>query len=371
VLCYNNGMVKSPDLLIIGGGVIGLTTAYFLAREGVSVRVVDKSDFGQEASWAGAGILPVADLQHAHTPLEILRARSIGLFPGLSQELHERTGIDNGYLRCGGLEFHHGEGHVAADEWYSEGFSCQTLDETAARELEPGLASGLGRVNHLPDMAQVRNPRHLLALLAACRSLDVALQPGCHVFGFSNRGATVLSVQTSSGVIAADRYLIASGAWTDPLLASLGKGLKIEPVRGQIALLNTGAPILRRILLWGSRYLVPRPDGRVLVGSTEEKAGFDKRNTAGAIAGLLAIAAKLVPGLADAHIERCWAGLRPGSPDGLPFLGRMPDYDNLFIAAGHFRAGIQLSPGTALVIKECLLDQPPSVALEGFRPGRL
>jgi glycine oxidase len=363
-------MTAQPDVLIVGGGVIGLTTAYFLARDGVHVTVVDKGDFGQEASWAGAGILPVAALDQARTPFERLRARSISLFPGLSEELRTLTGIDNGYVRCGGFEFLGGEGEVAADEWYTDRAACQMLDEPAWKRLEPKLADGLGRVNYLPDMAQVRNPRHLKALLAACQSCGVTLQPGCVVHSFSGKGATILSVGTSSGRISADRYLLATGAWTDLLLANLGKGADIEPVRGQIALLNTGTPILRRILLWGSRYLVPRPDGRVLVGSTEEKVGFDKRNTAGAIADLLAVAGKLVPALAGAHVERCWAGLRPGSPDGLPFLGPVPDYGNLFIAAGHFRAGIQLSPGTALVMQECLLDRPPSISLEPFRLNR-
>jgi len=362
--------MATPDVLIIGGGVIGLTTAYFLARDGVHVTVVDKGDFGQEASWAGAGILPVADLDHAHTPFEQLRARSITLFPSLSEELRALTGIDNGYVRCGGFELHGGEGEVAADEWYTDAKACQTLDEPAWKRLEPKLADGLGRVNYLPDMAQLRNPRHLKALLAACQSCGVTLQPGCAVHSFTGLGATILSVGTSNGRISADRYLLATGAWTDLLLASLGKGVDIAPVRGQIALLNTGAPIFRRILLWGSRYLVPRPDGRVLVGSTEEKVGFDKRTTAGAIADLLAVARKLVPALASAQVERCWAGLRPGSPDGLPFLGTVPDFYNLFIAAGHFRAGIQLSPGTALVMKECILEQTPSISLEAFRANR-
>jgi glycine oxidase len=124
------------------------------------------------------------------------------------------------------------------------------------------------------------------------------------------------------------------------------------------------------VLLWGSRYLVPRPDGRVLVGSTEEDVGFEKRTTAAAIAELLLLASHLVPGLASAHVERCWAGLRPGSPDGLPFLGAVPGFDNLFVAAGHFRAGIQLSPATALVMKELLLGQAPTLPMEPFRLDR-
>jgi glycine oxidase len=153
-------------------------------------------------------------------------------------------------------------------------------------------------------------------------------------------------------------------------LDALGWRLGIRPVRGQIALLNTGTALFQRILLKGKRYLVPRPDGRVLVGSTEEDAGFDKRTTAGAIHGLLDFAIQMVPSLVDIPLERCWAGLRPGSPDGLPYIGSVPGIDNLFVAAGHFRAGIQLSPATGLVLKELFLGQRLTVGLEPFRLDR-
>ena len=120
----------------------------------------------------------------------------------------------------------------------------------------------------------------------------------------------------------------------------------------------------------GLCYVVPRPDGCILIGSTEEDAGFDKRTTAEAIRGLLGFAASLVPAFAEAHLARSWAGLRPGSPDGMPFLGRVPDVENLFVAAGHFRAGLQLSPITGLVMKELMLGQPTTVPLEAFRLER-
>src|SRR5215468_5129308 len=135
-------MAEHPDVLIGGGGVIGLTIAYFLAREGLRVEVVDKGDFGQEASWAGAGILPPGNAAEARTPFDQLRAHSVALFPALSAELRERTGIDNGYRRCGGLEF---RGHDAAEEeWHGEGVACEMLDEAAAQRLEPALAAGCG-----------------------------------------------------------------------------------------------------------------------------------------------------------------------------------------------------------------------------------
>lgn len=359
-------MSTQPDVLIIGGGVIGLTTAYFLAREGVAVEVVDKGDFGQEASWAGAGILPPGNPQHARTPFQQLRAHSAALFPTLSAELRERTGMDNGYLRCGGLEFADAEGERTTEEWRSEGIAFEPVDGKRLHHLEPALASELGTAYHLPDMAQVRNPRHMRALLAGCHYLGVRLQPGCPVSGFEMQSKRITAVRTDRGLVKAGRFLLAAGAWSETLLQQIGWQPGIHPVRGQIALLNTGVPLFRHLLLWGARYLVPRPDGRVLVGSTEEDAGFDKRTTTRAIADLLTLANRLVPRLAEAHLERCWAGLRPGSPDGLPFLGAVPGFENLFVAAGHFRAGIQLSPATALVLKELFLGQPLTVALESF-----
>lgn len=367
-------MSSPPDILIIGGGVIGLSTAYFLARDGVQVEVIDKGDFGQEASWAGAGILPPGNPAQAKSAYDQLRAHSSALFPALSAELRERTGIDNGYLRCGGIELLEESAELIEQAWREEGIAFERLDAAACRRLEPALLSGptpeFGRIVHLPDLAQVRNPRHLRALLAGCKSLGVRIRPGCPVHGFDLEGDHVCAVRTSAGLLEAGRYLLATGAWTDSLLDDLGWHPGIQPVRGQIALLNSGASLFRRVVMLGPRYLVPRTDGRVLVGSTEEDAGFDKRTTAAAVAGLIDFAVSLVPALADATLERSWAGLRPGSPDGLPFIGPVPGFDNLVIAAGHFRAGIQLSPATALALSEHFLGKPLTVPLDAFRLDR-
>jgi glycine oxidase len=360
-------MREHCDIMILGGGVIGLTTAYFLARDGARVAVLDKGDFGQESSWAGAGILPADSA--GHSPLDRLRALSVAQFQGLSAELREFTGVDNGYLRSGGLEFTKSIGEAAAEEWHGEG-EYSLLDETDLAKLEPALAKNVGQAYHLPDMAQLRNPRHLKALLAGCGMRGVRLMPGCPAQGFTTNGKRITAVKTLDGTLTADRFLLALGAWTDPLLEPLGWKPGIRPIRGQIVLLNPGLPAFRHILLWGSRYLVPRPDGRILIGATEEDVGFDKRTTAGAVADLIHLATTLVPGLAGAAVERCWAGLRPGSPDGLPFLGPVPGWENVFVAAGHFRAGIQLSPGTATLMKESLLGQPLSFSLEPFRLNR-
>src|SRR5262245_62412689 len=154
---YNNSMTEYPDVLILGGGVIGLTAAYFLAREGARVEVLDRGDFGQEASWAGAGILPPGDPARARTPFDQLRAHSAALFPTFSAELRERTGIDNGYVRCGGLEFA-GEGAGSEEEWRGEGITVERLGQQDLARLEPAVAPGHGAVWHLPDMAPLRNP---------------------------------------------------------------------------------------------------------------------------------------------------------------------------------------------------------------------
>jgi glycine oxidase len=354
--------------LIVGGGVIGLTTAYYLARQGAAVAVLDQADLGRQASWAGAGIIPPGNPDHARSPFDRLRALSSRLYPTLSQELRERTGLDNGYAVSGGLELP--DGDAPTEEWRSEGVPFEEVRGAALRRLAPGLAPAFDRAYFLPGMAQVRNPRHLKALIAFAEAEGVLLEPHLPARRLLLADGRVVGVETEQGRRDAGRVLLAAGAWTDALLAPVGVRLGVQPVRGQIALLQTDRPGARPILMQGKRYLVPRLDGRVLVGSTEEDAGFDARPTAAAIAGLLAFAAGLVPALAGAVVERCWAGLRPGSPDGLPFLGPVTGCAGLYVAAGHFRAGLQLSPGSGLVLAEMLLGRPTSLPLEAFRLDR-
>jgi glycine oxidase len=183
-------------------------------------------------------------------------------------------------------------------------------------------------------------------------------------------GGRVTGVVTPRGTLSAGKYCLCGGAWSADTAARMGVRLSIKPIRGQIALLNTGEPGLQRILNDGPRYLVPRGDGRVLVGSTEEDAGFVKQNTASAIGELLAFAQSLCPALGDARLERCWSGLRPGTADGLPYLGRLPDLENAFIAAGHFRQGLYLSPGTAVMMSQLLRGEKPEIDLTPFSVER-
>lgn len=358
------------DVLVIGGGVIGLTSAYYLARAGAKVCVCDRGQLGREASWAGAGIIPPGNPQRAKAPLDRLRALSAATFPVLSLELGEATGIDNGYRRCGGLELPRDEGDAPPlDAWNAEGISWELCDAAQLWRYEPRISPAVNRAYHLPDMGQVRNPRHLRALIAALTGLGVRFHTEDRLLGFSGRGR-VERANMAWGPIRADAYLVCLGAWTGELLGDMQLSCKVKPVRGQMLLLRTPAPVIRRVVMEGRRYLVPRDDGRVLVGSTEEDVGFDSSTTREVLDDLRQFAVGLVPDLGRAEVERSWAGLRPGNADGLPTLGRVPGYDNLWVAAGHYRAGILLSPATGMVMAQAIRGEPTDVPLEAFRIDR-
>jgi glycine oxidase len=256
----------------------------------------------------------------------------------------------------------------------SEGIAAERLTPATLRDLEPALvASGdaapLAAVL-LPDEAQLRNPWHLRALVAACLQSGVTITANVAATGIAAVGGELGGIETSAGLLRARQFCFTAGAWTGPLLKRIGIETGILPIRGQMVLFHCQEPPLKRMVNVGSRYLVPRDDGRVLAGSTEEEVGFDKRTTHEAITDLVEFARSLAPLLGDAPIEHTWAGLRPGSFDGLPYLGPLPGLNNAFIAAGHFRLGLYLSPATAVVMSQLLRGERPQIDLAPFRVGR-
>ncbi len=377
------------DVLILGGGVIGLSLAYELAGRGLTVRVLDRAAPGQEASWAGAGILPPAG-EHDDNPLEQLAALSGKLHRQWSEQLRAEVGIDNGYRVCGGLYVARSPAQAAslaetAAVWKRVGIDAQLLGESDLAHYEPALMSAPSAPSaappHAPSQralaairlsaeAQIRNPWHLRALIAACSARGVNIEAGAAVERLVVRQGLVAHVETALGRRHAQRYVLTAGSWTASLAHSLGLRLALRPVRGQMVLLATPCPVLRHIVNDGSRYLVPRGDGRLLVGSTEEDVGFDKRNTAAGVESLLQLARELAPILNDATLERCWAGLRPCPADGKPYIGGVPEVENAFVAAGHFRGGLTLSTGTAHVLARHLCGELPAVGLEPFALDR-
>ncbi|HEV3163571.1 MAG TPA: glycine oxidase ThiO [Isosphaeraceae bacterium] len=368
-------MTPAQDVVIVGGGVIGLSIAYALAREGVAATVLDQAELGQAASWAGAGIIAPLAERPAGNPMAALRSLSARLYPEWSATLQAETGIDNGYRRTGGVDvaFTEAEDHALralAGRWREEGIAFERMDPRDFGRVEPALSPALRVAYFLPDRAQIRNPRHLRALAQAASQRGVHLRPGLAATGFDTRGGRITSVQTAEGPLPCACAIVCAGPWSSCLLESLGVCVPTPPIKGQIVLLRSRQPLLTRIVEHGKNYLVPRDDGRVLVGATEEDAGFDTRSTPLAVRDLLDEALRLCPVLAQAEVERAWAGLRPGSLDARPYLGSAPGYANLIVATGHKRAGLQLSPGTAEVIADLVFGRPPRIDLTPFRLDR-
>ncbi|WP_235905510.1 glycine oxidase ThiO [Tautonia marina] len=366
---------ETADVVVVGGGVVGLSIAYVLATEGLRPVVLDRRELGREASWAGAGIIaPGSDKPHP-LPMARLRTRSAELYPNWSERLRELTGIDNGYRRCGAVDValdakQENDLKAAAGRWRSEGIAFERLEPGDFARVEPSLSPELRVAYFVPDRAQVRNPRHLQALATACERLGGRLRPGVPCTGFAMSRGKVEAVQTPGGPIRCGTAVVSAGPWTEGLLGPLGVRVPTPPIKGQIVLLNSHRPILQRIVELEDRYLVPRDDGRVLVGATEEDAGFETKPTASVARDLIDLAIRLCPVLAEASVETTWAGLRPGSMDTRPILGWAPEVGNLLIATGHRRAGLQLSPASAEVVADLILGRTPSLDVADFRPDR-
>lgn len=368
------------DVLLVGGGAVGLSIALELARRGKRVHVVERGLLGGESSWAGAGIVPPGRFDKQDAPLVQLGGLSAEMHVELAERLRRDTGVDTGYRVTGALYLAPNKEHRAHLEeevapFRAQNRICNTLDGAALNSIEPALAGALddGRVAagyHIPQEAQLRNPRHVRALVAACTKLGVTLTENAPVEEWIVAGDRVREVRTVQGSFAAEQFCLSTGAWSRQIGEQLGVRLAVKPIRGQIALLNPHSTVIRGIVYYGPRYFVGRDDGRVLVGSTLEDVGFDRRTTASVIRELLDFAVALAPQLASADVEKAWAGLRPHSADGLPYLGRVPHLTNTFVAAGHYRWGLALSPATALTMTQLMLGEPTTVDLSVFRVGR-
>lgn len=368
-------MSGPSDVVIVGGGVIGLSIAYRLAREGVLSTLLDRRDVGREASWAGAGMIPANTERLRTNPSVELRSWSAVLYPEWSAALLEETGIDNGYRRTGGVDLAFTEDEdrelrSTAGRWKGEGIVFERLAPDDFRRVEPALSPEVRSAYFLPDRAQIRNPRHLQALAAASVNRGVVVREDVTVNGFETRAGRILAARLSSGLLPCGTLVLAAGAWTGGLIEGLGLNVPTPPVKGQIVLLKPDQPLLKRIVEYGRHYLVPRDDGRVLIGSTEEDAGFDTRSTPIGVRDLIDVALRLCPVLASASVEKTWAGLRPGSLDTRPYIGPLPGFSNLFVASGHKRAGLQLSTATAELIADLVLGRAPRIDLTPFRPDR-
>lgn len=356
------------DCIIIGGGLIGMLTARELAAAGAEVTVIDRGQMGCEASWAGGGILSPLYPWRYSAPVSELAAWSQLRYPELTAELAEESGVDPEWTRSGLLMLGFEDEDQARDWAQHWQASLEVLDADGVSACEAALAgSHLGGL-WMPDIAQVRNPRLMRALRGSLERRGVRLQEGLEVTGLVVNQDRVHGVDTEGGRLDADHVVVASGAWSAALLAEAGIDLDVQPVRGQMIVFAGPSGLLHRIVLDHGRYLIPRRDGRVLAGSTLEYVGFDKATTAEAFDDLKAAAGRLVPALADLPVERHWAGLRPGSPTGVPFIGPVGGVEGLYVNTGHFRNGVVLGPASARLAADLVLDRVPIVDPQPYRP---
>ncbi len=366
---------KLSDVVIIGGGIIGLSVAWHLAVEGVSVILLERGQIGGQATGAAAGML--APLAEAHGPGRFvdLGVASLHAYPKFVNTIRAETGMDPelvgpGMLRVA-LKEDEAEILCADFAWQrAGGHQVARLSGEEARRLEPALSADVLGAILSPDERHVEPKRLVRAVALAAARRGVRIVEGAQVIGLERMGSRVHGVNTVSETIDCATVVIAGGAWTGEIGRWLGASLPVSPVRGQILSLLGICPPFRHTIYGHAGYLVPKADGRIVVGATEDLAGFDARPTARGMARLLAMAPSLVPELGDLPFETAWAGLRPASPDGLPILGLVPQWENAYVASGHFRNGILLAPITGQLLARSIVGSDPELIPLAFRPDR-
>lgn len=355
------------DCTVVGAGVVGMMCARELSASGFKVALFDRGEAGMESSWAGGGILSPLYPWRENPPLQPLIRLSQELYPALAGQLQEATGIEPECLQSGLLVF------GLADEEMETALAWATkreqqheiLDAACIENRVPSVSPDAGRALLLPTVSQIRNPFLVQALKRDLEKRGVAVFEHTPVKQIRTAGDSVQSVLTSRGEFRTERVVTAMGAWNCDLLPTLD----IRPVRGQILCYQAPAGYITNILLDAGIYIIPRRDGHLLVGSTLEEVGFNKNTSEEAEHRLSSHAARIIPAIRQFPLVKHWAGLRPATRTGLPYICAHPDIKGLYLNVGHYRNGILLAPGSARLLTEIILGQKTSIDCTEFSLG--
>ncbi|GGI46747.1 glycine oxidase ThiO [Paenibacillus marchantiophytorum] len=355
-------MKQTSDVLIVGGGVIGSSIAYYLAKRGQAVTLLERSRLGTEASAAAAGMLGAQSEMADTGPLFQWARHSRAMFPQLSEELKDLTGIDIGLVREGLLNVAFSdeqERELRAREklQLAAGEQAQWLSAAAAAKLEPALGEATRGALYLPEDGQVEAPRLAAAYAQAARALGAKVQEFAQVQALLKDGSRISGVMTSEGPLWSEQVIVAAGTWSGQLLTGIGIELPMYPVKGECFSVLTPKQELRKTLFTPGCYIVPKAGGRLLVGATMVPHSYDRKVSMAGLAELMDRARQLMPAIGAAEWEKAWSGLRPQTADGLPYIGKVPEYEGLYAACGHYRNGIVLSPITGKVIADQVVGE--------------
>jgi glycine oxidase len=356
---------------VIGGGIIGLLSARDLLLAGKEVVILERNPvIGKEASWAGGGILSPLYPWHYPAATTELALWSQQVYPVLCKALLYED-FDPQWQKSGLLVMDANDVELAIQWGEKYDVSVNVFDAVEALADEPALNPDITSAICMPEVAQVRNPCLLSALRRDLEARGCQFMESVEVTRIESKEGRLAGLVTAERqTIKVEQCILAAGAWSGELLAGMGVAIQVEPVRGQMLLFKGEPGRLHRIVLKDGRYLIPRRDGRILVGSTLEYTGFDKSITERARQDLQQAAIGIVPEIGDLEIEQQWAGLRPGSPDGIPYIGIHPEIEGLIVCTGHFRNGFVLGPASARLAVDLMLEREPIMDPAPYCLGR-
>jgi len=355
-----------PDCIIVGGGAIGLLTARQLFLQGLDVLLLEKGALGGESSWAGGGIISPLYPWRYDDAVNVLAERSKNIYPQLSKTLSEETGRDCELINSGLFTvINDGQHEILnwANKWSIDAGFVE--DSDAIYEIEKSVGDVVNKGIWMPDIMQIRNPKLVAALKASFNYLSIPYQEQTTVEEIIVKNNKASGVRTKQKTYFADKIIIASGAWSAQFSVTQSS-VDVQPVKGQMIMYKGEPDLVRRIILSEGHYIIPRKDGRILAGSTLERIGFDKSVSSAALDELHQAAVELVPLLENLSIERQWAGLRPGTEKGIPYICPHDDVEGLFVHAGHFRNGIVLGPASAELMADIILQRAPWCDVEPY-----